>query len=653
MKKVGSLLAFLLAFIMVVTACAPTATTLASTTDPYGPPNTTTGTTSPLMNTGNDHDCTTTGTTGTTESTTSTTTDTTSTTTGTVTPKKSIKILAIGNSFSVDAMEHLGVILKGEGYDEIVLGDLYIGGCSLDTHWGNIQSGAKAYTFYTNTGDGWSEKTSDIQTGIDYADWDFITIQQVSQDSGRPETFGNLQNIIDHVKKTQPDAKIYWHMTWAYQATSSHAGFANYGKNQMNMYKAITDAVKTTILTNSSIDGVIPSGTAVQNLRLTYGDYITRDGFHLTYGLGRYTAALMWYKQLTGADITNLTAMPASAASEISKYIDDVKLAVNNAYTNPLKVTGENVEEEVDLTIMTDADKAYLTSKGLDPEKYTVLDLGPIYGAYYSSRDAKSNLNGSSNISPRYIATKIFTPQTLPAGAVVKIADGYQYRLEGWQKLDANNSVARRDNSSECFTVSADLYTSYNFVAFNISKKDNSNIVKSEDAYAFRIYVPKTEAEAPVMTEEDKAYLTSKGLNPDNYEKLDLGYTLFAYYNSTSGTTSNIINATLSNAGNLVNFLGTRIITKEEMPVGSVIRLDTGYQYRPERFVELGKAPAKRGDNIKTGHVVVDEAWWGDFNYRAFNIGRTDGAKITAADASHFRIYVPKSAVAQTNTTTE
>lgn len=660
MKKIASLFALLLAFIMVFAACAPVATTLAggTTTDPFAPPNTTTGTTHPLMNTGYDHDCTTTGTTKpldntgndhdcTTTDTTGTTgtTATTQTTAGTVTPKKSIKVLAIGNSFSVDAMEHLAVILKGEGYDEIVLGDLYIGGCSLDTHWGNIQSGAKAYTFYVNKGDGWTNTTENIQTGIDYADWDFITIQQVSQDSGRPATFGNLQNIIDHVKKTQPDAKIYWHMTWAYQATSTHAGFANYGRNQMTMYKAITNAVKTDILPNTSIDGVIPSGTAIQNLRQTYGDYITRDGFHLTYGLGRYTAALMWYKQLTGADIDDLTAMPSSAASEITKYLADVKTAVNDAYANPYKVSGE--AEEVDLTVMTEEDKAHLTGLGLDPAKYEVLDLGIFYKAYYNSVSSPvsnnySALHGSDSLAPRFFATSILTEQMLPAGSVVKIASGYQYRLEGWQKLGTKNSETRRDNSSENFTVSADLYEKYNFIAFNVSKKDNTD-VSVADGPAFRIYVPKAEKEAPVMTDADKAYLTANGLDPEKYEKLDLGYVLFAYYNSTSGTTSNIINSRVSTAGNLVNFLGTRLITKAEMPVGSVIRVDTDYQYRPERFVELEKAPAKRGDNITKGCTVVDASWWGTHNYVGFNVAFEGTAGVVSMETGeHFAIYVPK-----------
>lgn len=636
MKKVGSLLAFLLAFIMVFTACAPVATTQGS-----GTTATTTGTTSPLMNTGGEHNCTTTGTTDTS----STTTGTTSTTTGTVTPGKSIKILAIGNSFSVDAMEHLAVILNDAGYTDIVLGDLYIGGCSLDTHWANIQSQSKAYTFYVNKGESWTSSTASIQTGIDFADWDVITIQQVSQDSGRPETFGKLQSIIDHVKTSKPKAKIYWHMTWAYQATSTHAGFANYGKNQMKMYTAITNAVKTGILTNSSIDGFIPSGTAVQNLRLTYGDTLTRDGFHLTNGIGRYTAALMWYKQITGEDISAITAVP-KYYPEVKDYLNEIKEAVNNAYAKPLEVTGQNPIE--DLNVMTDADKAHLTGLGLDPAKYDVLDMGLVFNAYYNSTSSPisnnySALHGSDSLAPRYMATAIFTAQMLPAGSVVKIADGYQYRLEGWQTAGKKNEVARLENSSDNFTVNADLYTKYNFIAFNISKKDGSNITL-KDGMAFRIYVPKAEKEAPVMTEADKEYLTSKGLNPDNYEKLDLGYELFAYYNSTSGTTSNILNSRISTANNLINFLGTRIITKAELPAGSVIRLDAGYQYRPERFVELGKAPAKRGDNVKTaGHVIVDDAWWGTHNYVGFNVAFDGNSKIVSNETgTHFVIYVPK-----------
>ena len=38
---------------------------------------------------------------------------------------KSIKILAIGNSFSDDATEHLFGILKDAGVEEVIIGNLY------------------------------------------------------------------------------------------------------------------------------------------------------------------------------------------------------------------------------------------------------------------------------------------------------------------------------------------------------------------------------------------------------------------------------------------------------------------------------------------------------------------------------------------------
>ena len=61
---------------------------------------------------------------------------------------KSIKILAIGNSFSSDATEYLWNMLDAAGIEEVVIGNLYIGGCSLDTHWSNMSSNSGAYTFY-------------------------------------------------------------------------------------------------------------------------------------------------------------------------------------------------------------------------------------------------------------------------------------------------------------------------------------------------------------------------------------------------------------------------------------------------------------------------------------------------------------------------
>ena len=53
---------------------------------------------------------------------------------------KSISILSIGNSFSADAMTYLWDMLRQVGYDEVYLGYLYIGSCSLEKHSNNFQT---------------------------------------------------------------------------------------------------------------------------------------------------------------------------------------------------------------------------------------------------------------------------------------------------------------------------------------------------------------------------------------------------------------------------------------------------------------------------------------------------------------------------------
>ena len=65
--------------------------------------------------------------------------------------KDSIKILAIGNSFSDNAMNYLYPVLEAFGAKEIILGNMYIGGCSVDTHYKNMINQSKSYTYRKNT----------------------------------------------------------------------------------------------------------------------------------------------------------------------------------------------------------------------------------------------------------------------------------------------------------------------------------------------------------------------------------------------------------------------------------------------------------------------------------------------------------------------
>lgn len=261
----------------------------------------------------------------------------------------SISILAIGNSFSDDAMWYLYDLLKDAGYDSVKLGNLYIGSCTLQTHAYNITSGAKAYTYRVNQNGTWIDHES--YSSADAAaseDWDFITLQQASGSSGMSETYQPyIDTIVTKVKELCPEAGIVWHMTWAYQGNSNHPEFYKYGHDQMTMYNAIVSAVDNNILRNKDFVKIIPSGTAIQNLRTSiYGDTVTRDGYHLAYDSGRLAAAMMWLKSLTGCDLDAITWTP-SGQSYTQAQLAAIKESVENAYADPFRITQSALTESL------------------------------------------------------------------------------------------------------------------------------------------------------------------------------------------------------------------------------------------------------------------------------------------------------------------
>ena len=268
-----------------------------------------------------------------------TTTKKVSTTTVTYAPvPESISILAVGNSFSVDAMRHhLYPMLQSAGYKNIRLGILYIGGASIDTHYDNLRLDRGKYQYQENVNGTWTY-TEDYKASTAFAltDWDIVTVQQVSNDSGRGPSYENLPALMELLKPQIGDAKIYWHMTWAYQQDSTHSGFANYNKDQMRMYRGIVSATKNKIVNNTDFVGIIPSGTSIQNLRTSgLGDTLTADGYHLSDTYGDYTAALTWFCMFSGRPATSMSYRPAT----ISDYFNEIAESVDNALKTPFAVT--------------------------------------------------------------------------------------------------------------------------------------------------------------------------------------------------------------------------------------------------------------------------------------------------------------------------
>lgn len=253
---------------------------------------------------------------------------------------RTLRVLAIGNSFSVDAAEqYLHEMAKLDG-DTLIIGNLYIGGCSLARHVENARGDLKAYSYRKIGADGIKVKTKDVALSTALADeaWDCVTMQETSGMSGVYSSWEAwLPELQAYVQsRVKPDARLMIHMTWAYAKDSNHVGFVNYGHDQATMYRAIVSAVSR-IAKAQGINEVIPSGTAIQNGRTSMlGDTFNRDGYHLDKGYGRFTAACTWYAYLTGRDATLNAFIPEGVTPDQAAV---AKRAATEAVKHPWEVT--------------------------------------------------------------------------------------------------------------------------------------------------------------------------------------------------------------------------------------------------------------------------------------------------------------------------
>lgn len=225
-----------------------------------------------------------------------------------------LKILAIGNSFSDDGTQYIPGLLEAAGIHNVIVARLYIGGCSLERHCREYSEGLSNYTYYKSTRNSWEtvSKNASLLDGLKDEAWEVITVQESSGISGIYDNYAKwLPELISIIRKEalNPRAAIVWHKTWAYATNSTHPEFINYDKSQEKMYSAISQCVERAS-EDFDISVVIPSGDAIQLARATRLNNsgavpsdckvydLTRDGYHLTRQFGRYIAACTWFEAL-------------------------------------------------------------------------------------------------------------------------------------------------------------------------------------------------------------------------------------------------------------------------------------------------------------------------------------------------------------------
>lgn len=285
--------------------------------------------------------------------------------------KPFIKILFVGNSFNLDATQHLPGMLAADGTDRVFMGRVYHAGCTLPLYSGNYAT--KNYCSFRICRPGESEwedneeYDSSLKEAIEAEDWDIITFMEYTGNSVCWEWNKTEQWHINYLIKKCFEAHPEKRPTIVYMLTQTFAlkhpnvrtdrkdVIEFFNGDQMAMYDTVTDFAQK-VLEDTCIDDVIATGTAIQNLRTSSINSdkvqdLSRDGYHLDYGIGRYTAACAVFDSIFEPvlglsldnnsyrfDITN----PQSSNHCIAVTDDNVGLchkAARFATENPFTVT--------------------------------------------------------------------------------------------------------------------------------------------------------------------------------------------------------------------------------------------------------------------------------------------------------------------------
>jgi len=247
-----------------------------------------------------------------------------------------MNVLCVGNSFSRDTVHHVGEIAKSAGMTEFCFANLYIGGCSVKRHYRNAVENLAEYHYTFHAGNGWEgNEPISILDALRKRPWDIVSIQHGTGDKSRytsEESYSDLAALISYLKENCPSpVKIAFNMAWVGEPDRNHHEIASYGGDVEKMYRNLTKLTRDTVA--PLVDFVSPTGTAIQNLRTCVEKKLTRDGFHLSYDLGRYTAGLTFLKTLCDTDLARIEWAPEGvSAEEKALAIQAVRFALQNPY---------------------------------------------------------------------------------------------------------------------------------------------------------------------------------------------------------------------------------------------------------------------------------------------------------------------------------
>ena len=401
-----------------------------------------------------------------------------------------IKILAIGDSYTEDAMVNLYPVLSELGYTKITLANIYLDGKTLAEQLDALKGTDKVTVHvFGETGTAAADTLVTEVLGPD--DWDAIVLQPGFAKAADNLDVSSLGGILAIVRKYCEFAPLYWNMTWAV------------GENQSDMLESLVYTA-TMLQSTNLFKAVIPVGTLVQNLRTSIFEETIVPGTdgHLSVNVGQFAASYLWAQTITGKSVPKTDWYVSDAYRYEVDFLPAVKEALDNVVAAPLEVTSAITYAPYKLAIDAEKASAAITAAGFKPSDYVAAPFTVVHNAYYNST-VDSNLNSAfpagtkSDLFDKFAATHIIPKAQIPVGSLIVVLDGYKYRPEGWVTLSTTNASAARpgDVTDAVVLVNDAWWGTFTYRAFNIAKADGS-ILSSSDMKAldnnFGVFIPKT-----------------------------------------------------------------------------------------------------------------------------------------------------------------
>ncbi len=279
-------------------------------------------------------------------------------------PKRTVRVLTIGNSFAGNACKYLKQIATDGGV-EMVIGTANLGGCTLERHASLAKQSAtdtstKPYTRVVGS----KRSKLSLQDYLVADEWDYVTVQQMSALSFRLDTYQpHIDELVAIIRELAPNAELMIHETWAYRPDSDL--LKKWGMTQAEMHAGIVDTYGRVAKKYDA--KIIPVGSAFNKFRTTEGHQVVvpdpnynfddpeysqlpdqsnslvtgwywdtkaeqpklRIDFKHANTAGCYLAGLVWYEALTGNNARRIEYTPRGIKDGDKSFLREVAHAAS------------------------------------------------------------------------------------------------------------------------------------------------------------------------------------------------------------------------------------------------------------------------------------------------------------------------------------